>query len=276
MKVTFAGTRGSIPTVTKETHKYGGNTPCVMVNDDKHVLILDAGSGIRALNEAGVLDQFDKIHILLTHLHMDHIQGLGFFIPFFVSGRKVNIWGPSGTSHLVERLARYLSPPLFPVRIRDFKCDLGVLDIPMKPFEIGAFNIHATYICHPGPTLGFRIEHNGKVLAYIPDHEPALANRDFPGDPKWTSGYELARDADLLIHDAQFSDHEYNHRRGWGHSSYSHVLGFAGLANARKLALFHHDPSHDDARLEEMYTEYHCADQDFEVFISREGMEITL
>ncbi len=276
MKVTFAGTRGSIPTVTKETHKYGGNTPCVMVNDDQHVLILDAGSGIRALNETGMLDQFDEIHILLTHLHMDHIQGLGFFIPFFVSGRKVNIWGPSGNSHLVERLARYLSPPLFPVRIRDFKCDLGVLDIPMKPFQIGAFKIHAKYICHPGPTLGFRVEHNGKALTYIPDHEPALASRDFPGDPMWTSGYELARNADLLIHDAQFTDKEYERSRGWGHSSYSHVLGFANQANVKRLALFHHDPSHDDTRLEEMYAEYQCAERDFDVFLSKEGTHITL
>lgn len=247
-----------------------------MVNDDSHVLVLDAGSGIRALNEAGILDQFEKIDILLTHLHMDHVQGLGFFIPFFVSGRKVNIWGPSGTSHLVERLARYLSPPLFPVRIRDFKCDLGVLDIPMKPFEIGEFRIHATYICHPGPTLGFRIENRGKVLTYIPDHEPALASREFPGDPKWTSGYDLAKDADLLIHDSQFTDEEYELSRGWGHSSYSHVLNFAGLANVKKLALFHHAPSHDDQMLEEIYAQYRCGEQDFDVFLSKEGMQVTL
>jgi len=242
-----------------------------MVNDDTNVLILDAGSGIRALNDSGLIDGYQEINILLTHLHMDHIQGLGFFLPFFVPGRKVNIWGPSGTSHLVERLNRYLSPPLFPVRIRDFKCDLGILDIPMKPFRIGTFAIYAKYICHPGPTLGFRVENEGRTITYIPDHEPALASRSFPDIPQWTSGYDLAKDTDLLIHDAQFTDEEYKTRRGWGHSSYNHALAFARLTNARRMALFHHDPSHDDERLEQIYADHDCGNMDFDVFLSREG-----
>lgn len=271
MKVTFWGTRGSIPTVTKDTTRYGGNTPCVTIENGEHILILDAGSGIRALSESGILEKYGEINILLTHLHMDHIQGLGFFKPFFVPGRKIKLWGPKGPTHLFDRLNRYLSPPLFPVRIRDFRCDLGILDIPVDDFELGSFTISSDYICHPGPTLGIRVSNGGKTVAYIPDHEPAIASKKFPDTGQWTSGYNVAKDADLLIHDAQFTDEEYKRSVGWGHSSYSHVLSFADMTGASKLALFHHDPAHSDDDIDKMYAEYACADREYPVLISTEG-----
>ena len=276
MKVTFWGTRGSIPTVNLHTHTYGGNTPCVSVEHDDTILILDAGSGIRHLAESGILEQYRKIHIILTHLHMDHIQGLGFFGPFFQVGREIDIWGPRGATHLTERLTRYLSPPLFPVRLRDFVCDLKIMDIPMKPFNIGPFIIHAAHVCHPGPTLGFRVTCEGSSVTYIPDHEPALAARDFPGDPQWTSGYNIIKDSDVLIHDAQFSDEEYNARIGWGHSSMSHAIQIAQLCRVRRLVLFHHDPAHTDENLDELFSRYSLEDYSFPIELAREQTSIVL
>ena len=276
MKITFWGTRGSIPTVNQQTHIYGGNTPCVSVEQDDTILILDAGSGIRQLAESGVLEDYNRIYILLTHLHMDHIQGLGFFSPFFQFGRNVEIWGPRGATHLSDRLTRYLSPPLFPVRLRDFVCNLGIIDIPMKPFQIGPFNILAAHVCHPGPTLGFRVECNGRSMTYIPDHEPALATRNFPGDPEWTSGYGIIKDCDVLIHDAQFSDEEYDARVGWGHSSIRHAMQIASMCGARRLMLFHHDPAHTDQILDELFAEYCSGEQEIPTELAREQVSIVL
>ena len=153
MKVTFWGVRGSIPTVTKQTQVYGGSTPCVSVEQSNTIIILDAGSGIRHLGESGILDKYETIHILLTHLHMDHIQGLGFFTPFFRKGRKIMLWGPSGPTSLVKRLNLYLSPPLFPVRIRDFQCDLTISSMPMKTIQIGSFTVKGQYLAKIEPRM---------------------------------------------------------------------------------------------------------------------------
>ncbi|MDX1409858.1 MAG: MBL fold metallo-hydrolase, partial [Saprospiraceae bacterium] len=224
MKISYWGTRGSIATNSSETQIYGGHTPCVAVGQSDYLLILDAGSGIIQLGELLLSRVGVNIHILLTHLHMDHIQGLGFFKPFFKKGMTVHLWGPPGNSPLHSRLNTYLSPPLFPVRIRDFDCTLHIYETPASPFTIGPFSIEARHICHPGPTLGYRVSNQKSSMAYLPDHEPALGVRDFPGSPEWTSGYSIAREVDVLIHDAQFTDDEYDDRQGWGHSSITHAV----------------------------------------------------
>jgi ribonuclease BN (tRNA processing enzyme) len=126
-------------------------------------------------------------------------------------------------------------------------------DLPCPAFEIGPFRIRASLVCHPNTTVGYRIEADGATLVYLPDHEPALGQRN--GDwrePEWTSGHELAAGADLLIHDAQFTDEQYAERIGWGHSSYRQAFEFAARVGAKQVVLFHHDPSHDDATLERM------------------------
>ena len=276
MTITFWGTRGSISTFGPGTVKYGGNTPCVSILLDDSLLILDAGSGIRKLGEKMMQRPIANVHLLLTHLHMDHIQGLGFFKPFFSAKTKISIWGPGGNSTLDKRLNRYLSPPLFPVRIRDFACELEFKETPLKPFQIGPFMIQADYICHPGPTLGYRISDGKSVVAFIPDHEPALGASDFPNNAEWTSGFQLAKEADVLIHDAQFSDEEYAIRVGWGHSSYRHTLQFAKLANVKMLQLFHHDPGHTDQDLDQLYWQYVDNQADFPVEIAQEGTSLEL
>jgi phosphoribosyl 1,2-cyclic phosphodiesterase len=277
MKVTFWGTRGSIASPGATTAGYGGNTACVQVTgDDGTCLVLDAGTGIRALGTAlpaGVR----RIDILLSHLHMDHIQGLGFFGPLFTAGLEVHLWGPpSATLDLRGRLTRYLSPPLFPVRLRDVASRLELHNAPDEPTRIGALVVTADPITHPGPTVGYRIADNGTAMAYLCDHEPALGSVAFPEAPRWTSGYDLAAGVDLLVHDGQYSDAERRERVGWGHSSTVEAARFAALAGARRLACFHHDPSHDDAAVERLVAEAAAAAPGVDVRGAREGETIEL
>lgn len=251
MRVTLWGTRGSIAAPGPETIRYGGNTSCVEMRGKRNALVvLDAGTGIQRL---GATERAGggRIDLLLTHLHMDHIQGLGFFEPLYEPGREIHIWGPpSPTLDLRTRLARYLSPPLFPVRLPDLPCRLALHNVPPERFEVGGLEVEAELVCHPGSTVGYRISEGGRSVAYLPDHEPALGVRDFPGRPEWTSGFSLAAGANLLIHDAQYTIEEYRERIGWGHSAIRDALAFATLAGAGRLVPFHHDPTHDDAMLD--------------------------
>ena len=225
MKVRLWGARGSVAAAGPETVRYGGNTSCVEVlGVDGTRLILDAGTGVRRLG-VQLEGESGRVDLLLTHLHMDHIQGLGFFGPLFQQDRDIHIWGPPSTTlSLRERLARYLSPPLFPVMVRDLPCRLSLHHVPPEPFEIGGLMIEASLVCHPGATLGYRISEGGRSVTYMPDHEPSLGVADFPGEPEWTSGFDLAAETDLLIHDAQYTADEYAERVGWGHSTVEHAL----------------------------------------------------
>jgi phosphoribosyl 1,2-cyclic phosphodiesterase len=243
----------------------------VSVEDEGVIVILDAGTGLR---HAGIRFTRDPrpIHVLLTHLHMDHILGLGFFRPFFEAGRTVTIWGPpSTTQDLRTRLTRYLSPPLFPVRIRDLASQVQLHDAPARPWAIGEFQVCATTVIHPGPTLGYRLETAGRSMAYIPDHEPALGGM---GRPRWTSGFDLARDVNVLIHDGQYSPEEYQARVGWGHSSVEHAAALAELAGVDRLVLFHHDPDHDDTVVEGLEAMARSLRVGGTVEAAREGMEL--
>ena len=273
MRVTLWGTRGSLATPGPETVRYGGNTSCVEVRGrDGTALILDAGTGIRRLG-AKLGPDAGRVDLLLTHLHMDHIQGLGFFRPLDQPGQAVHIWGPPSTTlDLQARLSRYLSPPLFPVRLSELPCELTLHDVPLGAFEIGSFRIVAALVCHPGPTVGYRITGDGVSIAYIPDHEPALGARRFPERSEWTSGYDLAAGVDLLIHDAQYSATEYSQRVGWGHSAVLQAATFAAAAQVKRLVTFHHDPAHDDATLDRLGNEARSSAQfPFEIIPGTEG-----
>ena len=272
MRVTLWGTRGSLAAPGPETVRYGGNTACVEVRGKRNaLLVLDAGTGIQRLG-AMVRGGRGRIDLLLTHLHMDHIQGLGFFEPLYERGREIHIWGPpSPTLDLRTRLARYLSPPLFPVRLRDLPCRLTLHNVPPERFEVGGLEVEAALVCHPGSTVGYRISEGTRSLAYLPDHEPALGLREFPGEPEWTSGFDLAAGADLLIHDAQYTTEEYQKRVGWGHSSMRDAIAFATMAGARRFVPFHHDPTHDDATLDGIDSVVRTGDLPFGFVAGTEG-----
>jgi ribonuclease BN (tRNA processing enzyme) len=258
MNVTLWGTRGSLATPGAETARYGGNTSCVgVIGRDGTVLVLDAGTGIRGMGKT-IAASVRRVDILLTHLHMDHIQGLGFFAPLFRADLEVHIWGPvSSNISLRERLMRYLSPPLFPVSLRELPCMITLHEVPCGEVTIGEFRVSSALVCHPGPTVGYRVaDAQGAVLTYLPDHEPALGSPAFPSLPLvWTSGGGLAAGADLLIHDSQYSAAEYPSHVGWGHSSFKDALAFASLCSAKHLVPFHHDPSHTDIDIDRLMKE---------------------
>jgi phosphoribosyl 1,2-cyclic phosphodiesterase len=278
VKVRIWGTRGSLPAPGPETTRYGGNTSCVEVRaSDDSLVVLDAGTGIRRLG-AAIPPEIRRIDLLLTHLHLDHIEGLGFFAPLFRRGLEVHVWGPASTTlDLRARLGRYLSPPIFPVPLRDLPCRLELHDVAsLDRLEIGPLEIRAALVCHPGPTVGFRIREGSSSLTYLPDHEPAFGSIDFPGDPAWTSGFDLALRSDLLIHDAQYGQAEYVGRVGWGHSALGDLFRFATAVRAERVVPFHYDPGHTDDELDRRFDEAGSAPLPFEFVPAFEGATFDL
>ncbi|MHB8694077.1 MAG: MBL fold metallo-hydrolase [Solirubrobacteraceae bacterium] len=247
MKLKVWGARGSIPAPGPETMHYGGNTSCIELTlSDGSTLILDAGTGIRNLG-LSLPRAAQKINILLTHLHLDHIQGLMFFAPAFWPESEITIWGPaSPEASLQDRVARYISAPLAPVEVRELPSQVSFREAEAVQWEIGPALVSAQAVTHRGPTLGYRIEDAGTTLCYIPDHEPGLGAPIAKLEDDWISGFELAADAELLIHDCQYTDEEYTRHLGWGHCPISDALAFARRVAARSLLCFHHDPLHSD------------------------------
>jgi phosphoribosyl 1,2-cyclic phosphodiesterase len=245
------GARGSIPAPGPETMRYGGNTSCIQLTlSDGTTLVLDGGTGIRSLGLA--MSPSDRpLHILLTHLHLDHIQGLMFFAPMFRPESKIVIWGPAAPeASLEDRIARYISAPLSPVEVRELPCQPSFREAETSEWRIGSASIRASFVTHRGPTLGYRVEADGRSICYIPDHEPGLGASLAELDDEWISGLDLASGACLLIHDCQYTDEEYPSHIGWGHSPISDALVFAHRAQAERLLLFHHDPLHSDDLLD--------------------------
>jgi phosphoribosyl 1,2-cyclic phosphodiesterase len=252
MKITIWGCRGSLPSPGLEKNLFGGNTSCIQLEHDKTCIILDGGSGIQRLGDA-LSPEVLEVNILLTHLHIDHIMGLGYFKPFYNPNCTINIWGPASSSKsLVKRLKRYFSPPFFPVQLKELPAVVNIFEIDNSTFKVDDIVITSEYLCHPGPTVGFRLENDQSVVVYMPDHEPALGSAHFPDLSEWCSGFNLAKDADILFHDAQYTSDLYKKRMGWGHSSIDDAVAFGKLAKAKKIVLVHHDPSSTDAQLIEM------------------------
>lgn len=277
MNIKLWGVRGSITTTGPDTEYYGGNTSCIDVWEDGSQLVFDGGSGIQKLTANAQLAT-KRIDILLTHLHLDHIQGLGFFKPLYDPSMEVHIWGPASSARtLHSRLSRYLSPPLFPVLIRDLPCQLTLHEIENSIFQIGPFTIQSSYVIHPGPTVGYRVSGRNSVFTYIPDHEPAIGKSSLIGDSKWISGIDLAQGADLLLHDAQYTQREYENKKGWGHTSINDAGLFASIAGVKHLLFAHHDPSRSDTQLNEMFEDFKKdVNYKFRFELAREGMEINL
>jgi phosphoribosyl 1,2-cyclic phosphodiesterase len=254
MRLTIWGCRGSVPTPGPDTVRYGGNTSCVEVSlEDDTALVLDAGTGIRSLGVELARRGTRRIHLLLTHLHLDHLEGLRFFAPLWDPEVVLDIWGPpSPILSLRERIARVFSPPLFPVDLNAVPSQVRFHDIPREPWTIEGIELSADLVLHPGPTVGFRVEAQQSSVAYVPDHEPALAGKISDSPPEWISGASVAGDVDVLFHDAQYFEDEYPERIGWGHSSVADAVGFALAVGARRLVLFHHEPAHGDRSLERL------------------------
>jgi len=279
VRVTIWGCRGSVATPGPETVEYGGNTSCVEVSlADGAVFVLDAGTGIRELGLELVDRGARRLHLLLTHLHLDHLEGLRFFAPLWDERVTLDIWGPpSPVLSLEERVRRSFSPPLFPIDLRDLPAHVTFRDVPRQPWTLEGASLAADLVLHPGPTVGFRIETAESSLAYLPDHEPALAGIA-ERTTDWISGASIAERADLLVHDAQYSEEEYEQKIGWGHTSVEDAVVFARAVGARRLVLFHHEPLHTDESLAriEAHARSLARRNEEQPTLAREGMVIEL
>ena len=285
MFVRFWGTRGSIPTPGPETTRYGGNTSCVEVqSEDGNLFIFDCGTGIRELGLSllGRSATPPRIHILIGHTHWDHIQGFPFFTPAFLPGSEINIYAPLGFQRgLEEALAGQMQYSYFPVKLQELSSRIHYTELDEGFFRIGNCLVETQYLNHTAPTIGYRITEGSTSVAYVTDHEPCWKSPgpvlQHPGDQLHI---EFIRDVDLLIHDAQYSDEEYKGRVGWGHSPIGYVRDVALAGRVRRLALFHHDPTHDDAWIEEVEHELResvaANNAPIEIFAAAERMELEI
>src|SRR5262245_6324466 len=283
MHVRFWGTRGSIPTPGHRTATYGGNTSCVEVRTaDDTLIILDCGTGIRELG----LDLLraraapHRIYLLIGHTHWDHIQGFPFFTPAFLPGMELNIYAPSGFQRSLEdSLSGQMQYSYFPVKLHELSSRIHFTELEEGFFRIGEVLVETQYLNHTAPTISYRISNEGTTIAYVTDHEPFWNSPDgsfqHPGDQRHVAFLE---GADLVIHDSQYTCEEYTTKLGFGHSTIDYATDVAIAAGVRRLALFHHDPTHDDATIQKLETAARtraaAAGALLDVFAAAEGMQI--
>ena len=298
MRVRFWGTRGSIATPGPATNHFGGNTSCVeLTTDAGDLLIFDCGTGARPLAAALMAqstakgNKSIKANILVGHTHWDHIQGFPFFSPAFVDGNTVDIYGPEGSrSSLHDVLAGQMEFTYFPVKLNQLPAAITYHDLTEGIHTIGSARVATQFLNHPAMTLGFRVEADGAVVVYLVDHEPY-------SEELWRAGAEhgliesilhdgdrrharFMADADLVIHDCQYTPTEYAAKKTWGHSSYDYAVQIAAAAGVKQVALTHHDPEHDDIFVEEMERKAQAlavqCGTGLSVFSAFEGCEIVL
>jgi phosphoribosyl 1,2-cyclic phosphodiesterase len=245
MSLRFWGVRGTFPCPSADALRYGGNTACVEIRCGEHVLIFDAGTGIRQLGELLTKDaRAPEVDLFLSHYHLDHILGLPFFAPLHVAECTVTLWGglhDPGTrvEHVLRRL---MSDPLFPVPVRDLPAKIVYQDFCVAEIlsPRHGITIRTAPLCHPGGATGYRIDYAGRSVAYLTDTE-------FPNGTIDAAVLALADNADLVILDCSYTDEELPAHLGWGHASWQQGIQLANKANTKQLCLFHHDPSHNDA-----------------------------
>lgn len=257
LEINFWGVRGSIPCPGSETVRYGGNTACVEMIAGGRRLIFDGGTGLRILGERLMNEAPLRGYIFFTHAHWDHIQGFPFFRPAFEPGNRFEIYGARQESPvaLKQVLTEQMRNPHFPIPLREMGAQLTFHEFkPGATFTIAdesdtPISVSTAPLNHPGGAVGYRVSWQGRVAAYVTDTEQPQEGYD-------ENVLELARDADVLIHDCTYTDAEYKApdggRAGWGHSTWQAAAAHAKAANVQKLVLFHHDPTHDDAFLDKM------------------------
>ena len=293
MKIRFWGTRGSIATPGPDTVHFGGNTSCVELSTAAgDLFVFDCGTGAHRL-AARLMSQGRQVHanILLGHTHWDHIQGFPFFSPAFVKGNSAAIYGPEGSrGSLQDVLAGQMEFTYFPIELNQLPATITYHDLTEGVRDIGGARVTTQFLNHPAMTVGYRVEADGVAVVYLVDHEPF-------SDTLWRAGDEPGRiesilhdgdrrharfmaDADLVIHDAQYTPEEYAAKKTWGHSSYDYVVQLAAAAGVRQLALTHHDPGHDDRFVADIERRARALAADLgatlDVFCAYEGCELAL
>ena len=284
MHVRFWGTRGSIAVPGERTTKYGGNTSCVEVRAaDGTVIVLDCGTGLRELGMHLMNDmpQPMRLHVFIGHTHWDHIQGFPFFGPAFLANTELNIYAPSGFQRRVEdAIAGQMQYSYFPITLRDLRSRIHFNELEEGFFRVGELLVQTQYLNHTAPTLAYRIAGSDATVAYVTDHEPFWKPSSdmvfrHPGDQRHVA---FLKGADLIIHDAQYSDEEYSGKVGWGHSTVEYATDVALASGSSRLALFHHDPAHDDATVGNMEATARARvngrGASLDVFAAAEGLEL--
>jgi phosphoribosyl 1,2-cyclic phosphodiesterase len=271
--VTFYGVRGSTPCHGPDTARYGGNTSCVVLRTfGEDPLVLDLGTGLRYFGDE-IDPRTRRVNALVSHLHWDHIQGLPFFSPMLRSDVEIGLWAPRqpGGRPMADILDEVIAPPAFPISLSEFPATVSAHAVADETFEIGGWKVTSRFVPHVGPTLGFRVEHHGRVVAYIPDLQEPVGAPDSVGE----AIMELAADADLLIHDSQYTEAELAVRPDWGHCTVRYAMSVAQRAEVRKLVLFHHDPARGDDDLDALVaetTEASIPSPGCPVVVAREGL----
>jgi CheY-like chemotaxis protein/phosphoribosyl 1,2-cyclic phosphodiesterase len=293
MYIRFWGTRGSIPTPGESTVRYGGNTSCIELRTDNGTLfILDCGTGLRLLGQKLLQEPLPIVgNILLSHTHWDHTQGFAFFDPIFDKGNRFTIFAVSGVDRsLAEVMAGQMDYLYFPLALEELENSVSFREIGEETFTVGDVQIRTQFLNHTVLTLGFRITAGGATVVYVADHEPfsanlyragvenpSLADIIHAGDRRHV---EFLADTDLVIHDAQYTEDEYVHKRNWGHSTADYVLDVAMAANTKRVVLSHHDPGHSDEFLDTLerrsQEQVRALGSNMQVTFAREGLEIRL
>jgi ribonuclease BN (tRNA processing enzyme) len=275
MKITFHGVRGSLPIASRASQRYGENTSSVMLEvPGQAPLLLDLGTGLAAFGRQVPSHEPFAGTALVTHLHFDHVLGLPFFEPVNRPGGRLEIYGPrQATGELAGAFADLIRPPYFPIELKDLAGEIEYHEVSDNRFTVGAFDVLSRLVPHVGPTLGFRVEHDGAAVAYLSDHQAP------PGVDTVVDGVlELCAGVDLLVHDAQYTPSELRAKHDWGHSSVDYAVLVAREAGARRLALFHHDPAHGDDDIDRMLESVSSAAEDagIALFAAAQGMAVDL
>jgi phosphoribosyl 1,2-cyclic phosphodiesterase len=293
MKVRFWGTRGSIATPGASTMRYGGNTSCVELRSGKHIIVFDAGTGIRDLGNL-LLKEFANepltIHVFISHTHWDHIQGFPFFLPAYEPKNTIHLYGPPGRDKSLDTILKIqMDSDYFPVELGSMSAKVHIHEM-REDVTVGELSVRHFYLNHPALCLSYRVSDGKSSVVYATDNEPYQNTlfrhsqggdkaTDFPVylDEKFV---DFLTGADLLIGEAQYTAEEYKEKRGWGHSPLESVVRFAVQANVKTFALFHHDPMHDDNFVDGMVQEAKQAtavlDGKTECIGAREGLEIVV
>jgi phosphoribosyl 1,2-cyclic phosphodiesterase len=275
LNVKFFGVRGSTPCPADRNQRYGGNTSCVALESPGvDPIVLDLGTGLRYWGETLPLDGSFSGSALVTHLHWDHVQGLPFFVPVLRDGARLQVFGAAPDGRRLEDCFRtFMSPPFFPISIDDLPGEISFTDVFNEDFVVGDAKVMVRRVPHVGLTCGYRIEMGGATVAYISDHQMPADGQSIAPEV-----LELASGADLLIHDAQYTPAEFAKKATWGHCTVDYAVHVAASAGVKRLALFHHDPEHDDVTIDGLLAGAIdlTGDRIGEVFAASEGLTVVL
>jgi phosphoribosyl 1,2-cyclic phosphodiesterase len=275
MLITFYGVRGSTPSPSDVNLRYGGNTATVVLErPGVDPIVFDLGTGLRMWGQTLPSVPL-RATALVTHIHWDHVQGLPFFAPVMMPGSELDVYAPhQAEGPLAEVFGDFMRPPYFPVHYSQLNGEIRFHDVTDHDFEIGSAKVKVRPVPHCGPTVGYRVDCEGASVAYISDHQAP------PGlDSVADSVLELCDGVDLLIHDAQYTPEEFARKADWGHCTMDYAVLVAREAGARRLCLFHHDPSHGDDQLDRLHDEVRARvgdDGPAEIIGAREGLQIQL